>query len=91
MDAMTLSYADMALAKDVLYGLYHDSAVRGLPNIPCQNEDGTPNTARNFTIGILKGGATHADIARRILAGLPGSPMPATEFEGPDLVDSDDE
>eukprot|EP01046_Picozoa_sp_COSAG06_P035231 COSAG06_NODE_3766_length_4928_cov_15.330917_4_plen_516_part_01 len=43
MDAMTLSYADMALAKDVLYGLYHDSAVRGLPNVPCQNEDGTPN------------------------------------------------
>lgn len=46
-----------------------------------RNEDGTPNTARNFTIGILKGGATHADIARRIIAGLPGSPMPSTNFE----------
>jgi len=46
-----------------------------------RNEDGTPNTARNFTIGILKGGATQADIMRRIVGGLPGSPMPSTDFE----------
>ena len=45
-----------------------------------RNEDGTPNTARDFTIGILKGGATHGDIVRRIIGGLPGSPMPATEL-----------
>jgi len=48
-----------------------------------RNEDGTPNTARDFTAGILKGGATHADIVRRIAGGLPGSPMPATSFEDP--------
>ena len=46
-----------------------------------RNEDGTPNTARDFTIGILKGGATHADLVRRIVGGLPGSPMPASSFE----------
>lgn len=51
-----------------------------------RNEDGSPNTARDFTAGILKGGATHADIARRILGGLPGSPMPATPFERPEQV-----
>jgi len=48
-----------------------------------KNEDGTPNTARDFTIGILKGGTTPADIAHRILGGLPGSPMPATDFDDP--------
>jgi hypothetical protein len=43
MDTMTLSYADVALAKDVLYGLYADTAARGQPQAPCQNEDGTTN------------------------------------------------
>ena len=43
MDIMSLSYADMALAKDVLYGMYADAAARGQPQIPCQNEDGTTN------------------------------------------------
>ncbi|MCP3913946.1 MAG: c-type cytochrome [bacterium] len=46
-----------------------------------RNEDGTPNTARDFTIGVLKGGATHEEIVRRIVAGLPGSPMPSTELQ----------
>ncbi|MCA8979433.1 MAG: c-type cytochrome [Planctomycetes bacterium] len=48
-----------------------------------KNEDGTPNTARDFTAGIFKGGTTHADIVRRIAGGLPGSPMPSTSFENP--------
>lgn len=43
MDTMTLSYADVELAKDVLYGLYADTAARGQPQVPCQNEDGTTN------------------------------------------------
>eukprot|EP01043_Picozoa_sp_COSAG02_P045631 COSAG02_NODE_4195_length_5642_cov_16.342053_3_plen_688_part_00 len=43
MDTMTLSYADVQLAKDVLYGLYADTAARGQPQAPCQNEDGTTN------------------------------------------------
>ncbi len=42
------------------------------------NEDGTPNQPRDLTAGILKGGSTERDIACRIRAGLPGSPMPAT-------------
>jgi len=45
-----------------------------------KNEDGTPNTARDFTAGIFKGGSTHADIVRRIAGGLPGSPMPASDL-----------
>ncbi len=52
------------------------------------NEDGTPSSARDFTTGIFKGGTTHADIVRRIAGGLPGSPMPATEFEGPGEVEA---
>lgn len=47
------------------------------------NEDGTPAAPRNFTAGIFKGGATHADVVRRLLIGLPGSSMPATSFEDP--------
>ena len=43
MDMMSLSYADVALAKRVLYGLYADTAARGQPQVPCQNEDGTTN------------------------------------------------
>lgn len=49
-----------------------------------KNEDGTPNVARDFTAGIFKGGSTPEDIMRRILAGLPGSPMPATRIDDPD-------
>ena len=33
MDTMTLSYADVELAKDVLYGMYHDTAARGQPQV----------------------------------------------------------
>jgi mono/diheme cytochrome c family protein len=44
------------------------------------NEDGTPAQPRDITAGVFKGGARHEDIARRVLAGLPGSPMPATEY-----------
>ncbi len=50
------------------------------------NEDGTPAFPRDFTAGILKGGASHADIVRRMAVGLPGSPMPATEFKDPVLA-----
>jgi len=45
------------------------------------NQDGTPTTARDFTAGIFKGGSTHTDIARRIIAGLSGSPMPAVQLD----------
>eukprot|EP00937_MAST-01D_sp_MAST-1D-sp2_P007412 g7412.t1 len=53
MDMQTLSYADATLAKDVLYGLYADTAARGQPQVPCQNEDGTTNMecADGYTAG----------------------------------------
>ena len=51
-----------------------------------RNEDGTPNSARDFTAGIFKGGSTHADIVRRIVGGLPGSPMPATSLDNQNQV-----
>jgi len=47
------------------------------------NEDGSPTTARDFTAGIFKGGTSEEDIARRILVGLPGSPMPSTPLDDP--------
>jgi len=50
------------------------------------NEDGTPASPRDFTAGIFKGGATHADIVRRMVVGLPGSSMPATSFDDPSLA-----
>jgi mono/diheme cytochrome c family protein len=49
------------------------------------NEDGTPTLPRDFTAGLFKGGSEPRDIVTRLLSGLPGSPMPATE-----LADRDD-
>jgi len=39
-DAMTLSYADPELAKEVLYGTFADALA---PNVPCSREDGSVN------------------------------------------------
>lgn len=39
-DCMLLSYGDIALAKDVIYGTFADSPA---PNIPCTREDGSMN------------------------------------------------
>lgn len=47
------------------------------------NEDGTPTRPRDFTAGIFKGEPTRAAVVRRLLCGLPGSPMPATELAQP--------
>ncbi|HDN17560.1 MAG TPA: hypothetical protein ENF41_00695 [Candidatus Bathyarchaeota archaeon] len=40
LDCMCLSYADMELAKEVLYGTFADAP---MPNIPCSREDGSVN------------------------------------------------
>ncbi|HEX9792507.1 MAG TPA: ethylbenzene dehydrogenase-related protein [Planctomycetota bacterium] len=45
------------------------------------NEDGTETRPRDFTAGIFKGGSGHDALLRRILIGMPGSPMPAGVFE----------
>ena len=48
------------------------------------NEDGSPTRPRDFTAGIFKGEPDDASIMRRMLLGMPGSPMPSTEFEAAD-------
>lgn len=45
------------------------------------NEDGSPTGPRDFTAGIFKGGTTHTDLVRRLLAGMPGSPMPQATLD----------
>ena len=40
LDAMCLSYADTALAKDVILGTFADAP---MPNVPCTREDGSMN------------------------------------------------
>lgn len=47
--------------------------------------EGWPITARDFTVGVFKGGSRGVDIARRIWLGMPGSPMPATPYRQDDL------
>lgn len=66
--------------------LCHGPEGTGQGGSPQVNEDGTPAYPRDFTAGVLKGGATHEEIIRRITVGLPGSPMPATEFKDPLLA-----
>ncbi|MCC7012928.1 MAG: c-type cytochrome [Planctomycetes bacterium] len=66
----------------------HGSDGTGSAESPQVNEDGTPAYPRDFTRGVLKGGSSHADIIRRITAGLPGSPMPATSIADPELAAS---
>jgi mono/diheme cytochrome c family protein len=56
---------------------------RGRREEPRWNERGDIEWARDFTAGVLKGGASHAELAWRIESGMPGSSMPATHFEDP--------
>ena len=52
---------------------------------PRLNQDGTLNWPRDFTAGFLKGGATPAELAWRVQTGLPGTAMPAFDYEPGDL------
>lgn len=40
LDSLTISYCDVALAKDVILGMFADSQA---PNLPCSREDGSVN------------------------------------------------
>src|SRR3990172_3455360 len=62
----------------------HDEDGRGGTKTDMLDNSGYPIFARDFTKGIFKGGAQGTDIARRLLAGMPGSPMPSYRpaFEG---------
>jgi len=46
-----------------------------------RDEDETLNWARDFTSGILKGGASHDELARRIQVGLHGTAMPGSQLD----------
>ena len=50
---------------------------------PVRTEDGELNWARDLTAGIMKGGASEAELTRRIRAGMPGTTMPALNLADP--------
>ena len=54
----------------------HDDDGRGRSQQEFKDNEGLPIFARDFTRGIFKGSADAEQIAFRILAGMPGSPMP---------------
>jgi len=60
---------------------------RGLPEVVRRDPDESRNFARDFTAGVLKGGATHADLVRRIRVGIHGTAMPGNELSGAELAD----
>lgn len=55
----------------------HGPDGRGVQLGPERNPDGSPNWARDFTAGFLKGGGSHRALATRIVTGLPGTTMPS--------------
>lgn len=59
----------------------HGSDGRAEDDVPQWTDEGDFGWARDFTAGVLKGGATRAALARRILCGMPGTTMPAHAFE----------
>ena len=58
----------------------HGEDGRGRPDRPRPNRDATLNYARDLTAGILKGGASHEELARRIHAGVHGTAMPGSDL-----------
>lgn len=51
-----------------------------------KDDDGYPIMPRDFTAGVFKGGAQVDEIAYRIVAGVPATPMPSfNELTGPEL------
>ncbi len=55
----------------------HDVDGRGLKKRDLKDDNEFPIFARDFTRGVFKGGTTGADLAHRLLAGMPGTPMPS--------------
>jgi mono/diheme cytochrome c family protein len=53
-----------------------------------KNDDGTPNFPRDLTLGLFKGGSEPADLYTRIMLGIPGTPMPASNNQPQaDIID----
>lgn len=55
----------------------HGARGDGRGQQPLKDSLGRPIRARSYSLGVYKGGYSDEQLARRILAGLPGSPMPA--------------
>ena len=63
----------------------HDLDGRGRQRQDLEDDEGNPIFPRDFTAGIFKGGTTSEDLAYRLLAGMPGTPMPAYELAPDEL------
>jgi len=63
----------------------HDEDGRGKKRLDMVDSFGFKIRSRDFTAGVFKGGATAEEIAYRLLAGMPGTPMPKTEIPPEDL------
>jgi DMSO reductase family type II enzyme heme b subunit len=64
----------------------HDADGRGRNKRDLKDNAGLPVFARDFTAGVFKGGGDAEALARRIVRGMPGSPMPAAaEMPAADL------
>ncbi len=55
----------------------HGDNATGDTDVRLVDEDGVPTRPRNLVAGELKGGREPASVYRRILLGIPGTPMPA--------------
>lgn len=58
----------------------HDADGRGRNKTDMKTDEGRAIFSRDFTQGIFKGGSNGIDLARRIKRGMPGTPMPATDY-----------
>lgn len=64
----------------------HGADGSGQDERPTHSEDGSVRWARDFTAGILKGGAGAQELTWRVQAGMPGSAMPAFAYEPSDTA-----
>jgi len=58
----------------------HGPAGRGDGRDDLVDADGRPIRARDFTLGVFKGDPSPAALYRRIVGGIPGTPMPANPW-----------
>ena len=63
----------------------HGADGRGQVPQTLRDSSGYPVRARDFTRGVFKGSPTTQGIAMRIKAGIPGSPMPASNYPDEDI------
>ncbi len=79
---------DMALGKKIYVetcAKCHDEDGRGRLREDMVDEYGYPSFARDFTLGIFKGGSDDEALVARLVRGLPGSPMPGAEYTPKEL------